>query len=266
MTSITPRASMRPLGRQPFRPGQWQGYKGASKNTTYIQNNFFGSGYNANMNYGNYNCNNCDNGGSNKFMNWMLGIGVGTTLLGGILKMFGVGGSDESGATDTEPKKEVKEEPLKEKAPALENKENVKDQPPIKAEEEPKAEAQKEDKINWNDVTNMVCTDASGGPKPISGKLTLGDNGEPPKSFTITDSTSNNVYKYELQEAKDGEKPVYKCVSRNGQPTTSKDNAYTLETENGKPKLVQHKGQGNYGTGLKFGSVATFIQVSEKQQ
>ena len=99
--TITPRASYKPLGRQPFRPGQWQGYKAASKHTTYIQNNFFGSGYSTGMNYGNYGnygsyCNH-DNGMS-KGMKWLLGLGVGTTLLGGILKMFGVGGNKETGA------------------------------------------------------------------------------------------------------------------------------------------------------------------------
>lgn len=92
MTYIQPRASYSPIGRQPFRPGQWQGFKGVSRNTTYIQNNFFGNtygNYNTGYNYGNYNtC--CDNGGgNNKWMNWLMGIGVGTTLLGGILKLFG---------------------------------------------------------------------------------------------------------------------------------------------------------------------------------
>ena len=262
MTNITPRASMSPLGRQPFRPGQWQGYKGVSRNTTYIQNNFFGSGYNSGMNYGNYNnyCNNCDNGGSNKFMNWMMGIGVGTTLLGSILKMFGVGGKEENGAIEPEPKAEVKQQP---KAEDKDNdrvvKENKAETPAAATSavkpEPAKVEEPKEEKINWNDITNMVCKDDSGKTSSIAGKVTLGDNGEPPKSFTITDSTSGNVYKYELQETKDGEKPVYKCVSKNGQPATS-ENAYTLEKgADGKPELVQHENQGNYGQGLTFKSV-----------
>lgn len=97
---ITPRASYKPLGRQPFRPGQWQGYKAGSSHTTYIQNNFFGSSYNSGMNYGynygNY-CNNDD--GLSKGMKWLLGIGIGTTLLGGILKLFGVGSDNEASVT-----------------------------------------------------------------------------------------------------------------------------------------------------------------------
>lgn len=105
--STISRANYKPLGRQPFRPGQWQGYKGASNHTTYIQNNFFGSSYGSgfNYNYGyNYNygtCCNHDDGGMSKGMKWLLGIGLGTTLLGGILKMFGVGGGAATVSTDT---------------------------------------------------------------------------------------------------------------------------------------------------------------------
>lgn len=109
---ITPRASYKPLGRQPFRPGQWQGYKAGSSHTTYIQNNFFGSSYNSGMNYGynygNY-CNNDD--GLSKGMKWMLGIGIGTTLLGGILKLFGVGGNDEAATITTKSTDNTKKTP-----------------------------------------------------------------------------------------------------------------------------------------------------------
>ena len=92
---FTPRASYKPLGRQPFRPGQWQGARIGGNHTTYIQNNFFGS-YSTGMsgfNYGNYNCNH-DDGGMSKGMKWLLGLGAGATLLGGILKLFGVGGKE----------------------------------------------------------------------------------------------------------------------------------------------------------------------------
>lgn len=98
----TPRASYKPLGRQPFRPGQWQGYKAGSSHTTYIQNNFFGNSYSSGMNYG-YNYGNYSNNdaGLSKGMKWLLGIGVGTTLLGGILKLFGVGSDKETAAITT---------------------------------------------------------------------------------------------------------------------------------------------------------------------
>lgn len=102
--TITPRASYKPLGRQPFRPGQWQGYKAASSHTTYIQNNFFGNSYNSGMNYGyNYgNYCNHDDGGLSKGAKWLLGLGVGTTLLGGILKMFGVGSNNNAETVTTQ--------------------------------------------------------------------------------------------------------------------------------------------------------------------
>lgn len=259
--SVTPRASYKPLGRQPFRPGQWSGYKAASKHTTYIQNNFFGSGYSTGMNYGNYGnygsyCNH-DDGGLSKGAKWLLGLGVGTTLLGGILKMFGVGGGKETGSAQPAAQPAVNSE-------AVENDDIVaRNTTPEKTEETPEEKGSVENPpaeeensgIKWNDINSMTCRDNSGKTLDITGELTLGDNGNPPKSFTITDSSSGNVYKFELTSAKDGDKPVYTCVSRNGQATTTKDNAYTLETkEDGTPELVQHEGQGNYGDGLKFGS------------
>lgn len=267
--TITPRASYKPLGRQPFRPGQWQGYKAASKHTTYIQNNFFGSGYSTGMNYGNYGnygsyCNH-DNGMS-KGMKWLLGLGVGTTLLGGILKMFGVGGNKETGAT---------EQPQVKSETAINNDAIVaRNTKPEKTEETPeekgaveKKPAEKEPEnngIKWNDIKNMTCRDNSGKTLDITGKLTLGDNGNPPKSFTITDQSSGNVYKFELTSAKDGDKPVYTCTSRNGQAASS-DNQYTLETKaDGTPELVQYENQDNYSTGLKFGSVANNGGGAEK--
>lgn len=260
--TITPRASYKPLGRQPFRPGQWQGYKAASKHTTYIQNNFFGSGYSTGMNYGNYGnygsyCNH-DNGMS-KGMKWLLGLGVGTTLLGGILKMFGVGGNKETGAAAPAAQPAVNSE-------AAQNNDAIvaRNIQPEKTEETPEEKGAVEQQpaeednngIKWNDIKNMTCRDNSGKTLDITGKLTLGDNGNPPKSFTITDQSSGNVYKFELTSAKDGDKPVYTCTSRNGQAASS-DNQYTLETKaDGTPELVQYENQDNYSTGLKFGSVA----------
>lgn len=93
MTYMQPRASMSPIGRQPFRPGQWQGFKGVSNHTTYIQNNFYGNSMSMNGScFGNYNnyhqCYNNNDSGSNKLGNWMMGIGAAGTLLGGILKLF----------------------------------------------------------------------------------------------------------------------------------------------------------------------------------
>ena len=90
---MQPRSNLGGIARQPFRPGQWQGFKGVSRNTTYIQNNFYGSSvFGANRNYGYYtpqpSYHDCGNNDMPKWMKWMVGLGVGSSLLGGILKLF----------------------------------------------------------------------------------------------------------------------------------------------------------------------------------
>lgn len=54
--------------------------------TTIINNNIIGGGI-----YADHHC--CDSG-TPKWMNWMMGIGIGSTLLGGILSMFGIGNNN----------------------------------------------------------------------------------------------------------------------------------------------------------------------------
>ena len=93
-----------PLGG--YRPNPWRGFSWGSKHTTYIQNNFFGSprpmGFGGGFYFGglggyrpvNYNCN-C-NSGFGSFGKWMLGIGIGSTFLGGILNAFGIGGGSSN--------------------------------------------------------------------------------------------------------------------------------------------------------------------------
>lgn len=101
-------------GRRPInyglKAGQFRGMGRVNvfpSSTTIVNNNIIGGG----GCYSNsYDCG-CNNGGSNKFMNWMLGIGVGSTLLGGILSMFGIGGGQKTeGAGGKEEKAEVKKE------------------------------------------------------------------------------------------------------------------------------------------------------------
>lgn len=264
--SVTLRPTSRPLGRQPFRPGQWQGAKIGTKHTTYIQNNFFGSGYGTGFNYGSYSnygsyCNH-DDGGMSKGMKWMLGLGVGTTLLGGILKLFGVGGKDEAGAVQEEPNQpEIKQEaPNNDKVVKKANTEV--ETPETVAEEitSGKPEEKTDTGFNWNDLSNMVCRDASGKTQNISGSFNItqaGAEGEPPKEFTITDSSTGtpHTYTFELTGKSSDGKPVYTCKSMNGQ--TAQANQYTLEMNDGKPELVQYSNQDNYSTGLKFGSIAS---------
>lgn len=116
---FTPRASYKPLGRQPFRPGQWQGARIGGKHTTYIQNNFFGS-YSTGMNsfnYGNYTCHH-DDGDLSKGAKWILGLGIGGTILGGILKLFGAGGKEPT---------KVEHEPISTQPPAEPENTNISD-------------------------------------------------------------------------------------------------------------------------------------------
>ena len=267
-SSIT-RSQYRPIGRQPFRPGQWQGYKAASNHTTYIQNNFFGSGYNTGFNY-DYNYGSCchhDDGGMSKGMKWLLGIGLGTTLLGGILKMFGVGGGKETGSATPAQQQTNNDAVIARNTPAPTQQtpeqvaeeileETTQEEPPTQEEG-----AQEENSIKWNDLSNMVCRDASGKTQNISGKFNItqaGEEGQPPKEFTITDTSSGtpHTYTYELTGTTSDGKPLYTCKSMNGQ--TASQNEYTLETkEDGTPELVQHKGQENFSKGLTFGSIAS---------
>lgn len=267
---VTLRPMNRPLGRQPFRPGQWQGARIGTKHTTYIQNNFFGSSYGTGFNYGSYmdygNYCNHDTGLS-KGAKWLLGLGIGTTLLGGILKLFGVGGKDEAGSVQGNQPADNNDQVVLDnqstKPSGVDNDDDVDADTTVETQQtqQPETNPTVEDdddtvKTNWG-VQNMVCTDASKRTSDISGKLTIdpknkGAEGEPPKEFTITDISSGeaHVYKFVLtgEKGKDGQ-PIYKCESMNGQAVN--ENEYTLITgEDGTPKLVQYEGQKNHGFGL----------------
>lgn len=76
-------------------------------NNTYVNNNFYGA---------NYDCGcNCNSNSTPGWMNWMMGIGLGGSLLGGILGMFakkddsaeGAGGSEKTTETSKETTKEL---------------------------------------------------------------------------------------------------------------------------------------------------------------
>lgn len=86
-----------PLGG--YRPNPWHGFSWGSKHTTYVQNNFFGGprpmggGIVHFGSFGGYRNIGCGcNCGMGSFGKWMLGLGIGTTFLGGIMNAFGLGG------------------------------------------------------------------------------------------------------------------------------------------------------------------------------
>ncbi len=80
-----------------FRTGKYNVFE----NKTIINNNVYSGGYIRSCNYGYYNPNYCNNS-TPSWMNWMMGIGLGTSLLGGILGMFGGGGKSEAGGVTKE--------------------------------------------------------------------------------------------------------------------------------------------------------------------
>lgn len=100
--------------RQPvsynLRSGQFRGMgtvRGYS-NTTIINNNIYGGGSCHSFGNYNYGCN-CQQDSTPKWMNWMMGIGMGTNFLGNILDMFGQAKSDSTeGAGGKETNKETK--------------------------------------------------------------------------------------------------------------------------------------------------------------
>ena len=92
-----------------LRAGQMRGMGRVNvfPNNTYVNNNFYGS---------NYDCGcNCNSNSTPGWMNWMMGIGLGGSLLGGILGMFakkddsteGAGGSEKTTETSKETTKEL---------------------------------------------------------------------------------------------------------------------------------------------------------------
>lgn len=274
---MQPRSNLGGIARQPFRPGQWQGFKGVSRNTTYIQNNFYGSSvFGANRNYGYYtpqpSYHQCDGGGDMpKWMKWMVGLGMGSSLLGGILKLFQKDeqGGDTPTIASTQPTM-----PTEATTPTTATTATTATTPTeattATTPTTPGGDGgDKSDYSGLNSLNNMICRDNSGKTANIAGDFRIteeGADGEPPKSFTITDSSSGTAheYTYELTGMSDDGKPIYTCKSMNGQ--TASKNAYTLEMKgkDGKPELVQYDNQQNYGTGLKFGQASNASSVSKE--
>ena len=271
MVNMQPRANLSSVGRQPFRPGQWMGFRGVSKNTTYVQNNFFGGAYggyyDSALNYTSTSC--CDGGGMSKGMKWLMGLGVGTTLLGGILSLFKKDDNGEAGGppvttssdqiADLQKQIEELQKRIKDMStptPPTKPGGGKVDEPPADPAPTPTPDpAPAEDPFKDFGKNGLVCRDASGRTRNITGtagQVTVtkaGTAGGPPQGFTITDTTENaggNTYTYELTGTTADGKPLYTCTSKNGQKI-SQGNQYTYD--NG--ELVQYSNQGGYGSGLK---------------
>lgn len=104
MSLKTQRLMMKPVGRQSLP---------STRNTTYIQNNFYGSSVFGYQNTRTQCCHNTDDGGMSKGAKWLLGLGAGATLLGGILKLFGVGGDDKTAEVKTDKDTKTGTDPVK---------------------------------------------------------------------------------------------------------------------------------------------------------
>lgn len=266
-------------GRRPLtynlKAGQFRGMGRVNvipSQTTIINNNIIGGGYQTNH------C--CDNS-TPKWMNWMMGIGIGSTLLGGILNMFGIGGGGgtvegaggkeepqtrtvkEKETTDPTQSKEYKElkaqhekdlaeiAKLKEQAKAFQEAQQA-----TRKVEQPQVEPKQPEKPDYSFIKNgaaMVCRDASGRTQNIAGTLSnvQTDANGVPQSFTLTDGTSGNKYQYEVRVGNDGTL-TYECISKNGQATIG---APTYTLENG--ELVNKEGQNGFSQGIKTQSTPT---------
>ena len=91
----------RPLGG--YRPNPWTGFRWGGGHTTFVQNNFYGGGprpmgFGGIFRFGGFR-GGCCHGSSGGGMNWMLGVGMASTLVGGIMNMFGLGGGNSAGTT-----------------------------------------------------------------------------------------------------------------------------------------------------------------------
>ena len=272
-------------GRRPLtynlKAGQFRGMGRVNvipSQTTIINNNIIGGGYQTNH------C--CDNS-TPKWMNWMMGIGIGSTLLGGILNMFGIGGGggtvEGAGGKEEPQTRTVKEKETTDPTQSKEYQElktqHEKDVEEInklkkQAEEyqkqlqqqstQPKVEQEEPKQPDYSFIKNgaaMVCRDASGRTQNIAGTLSnvQTDANGVPQSFTLTDGTSGNKYQYEVRVGNDGTL-TYECISKNGQATIG---APTYTLENG--ELVNKEGQNGFSQGIKTQSTPTQTVTTPSQ-
>lgn len=259
-------------GFQPRRVGQLTTMRYTGGNNTYIQNNFYGgSVFAANRNYGYIQPGMCQQQQESPgWMKWLTIGGLGASLVGGILSLFGKKKSDkteESGGapqtqqtTQQQPVQEKKEDDnsVKEHSNDGSVVDNTVDNKKDNVDGAKKKDNAGDKYKSLYDLKSMVCRDASGKTFPIQGKVEFSSGKTEdgiPKSFTITEKSHKYTFEYIGQNDANG-KPIFKCTEMNGNAATT-ENEYTLEMEgkDGEPELVQYEKQGNFGKGLKFGKL-----------
>lgn len=254
-------------GFQPRRVGQLTTMRYTGGNNTYIQNNFYGgSVFAANRNYGYIQPGMCQQQQESPgWMKWLTIGGLGASLVGGILSLFGKKKSDKTeeggGTPQTQQAQQTQQQEVHEKKGDGSVVDNAVDNKKDKVEGAKKKDDASDKYKSLYDLKDMVCRDASGKTQNISGAVKFGSRNKDgiPESFTITDksSGSEHVYTYEYTGDQDvNGKPIFKCTQMNDKSTAT-ENEYTLEMKgiNGKPELVQYEKQGNFGKGLKFGQL-----------
>ena len=276
-----PRQLSRPMSRQAFRPGQWNGFSSGGIHKTYIQNNFYGA-QTSYRGWGDAWASFPPPQMEQPKMSWLGWLGLGTGLLGGILNLFGVGNKKTEQGAEAQPQPQPQNN--SQLSQALEQINDLKDEiaglkqqlsaaqakpaaaAPAKvqqAEEPEETEEPKEatpDTFDWSTGFDSNCrdVDANGNDKtkPISGKVTVtqGEANKAPKEFTIK-TAAGNTYTFQKIQSSNSDDVKYKCIScktKSGATTEfTKGNIYKCEMENGKPVLRQH--DGDAGSGKRVG-------------
>ena len=252
-------------GFQPRRVGQLTTMRYTGGNNTYIQNNFYGgSVFAANRNYGYIQPGMCQQQQESPgWMKWLTIGGLGASLVGGILSLFGKKKSEkteESGGTpQTQQAQQTQHQEVQEKKDDDNSvKEHSNDGSVVDNTVDDKKDNVGDKYKSLYDLKSMVCRDASRKTHPIQGKVEFSsDKTEDgiPRSFTITENSHKYTFEYIGKDEANG-KPIFKCTKMNGNAATTK-NEYTLEMKgkDGDPELVQYEKQGNFGKGLKFGQL-----------
>lgn len=251
-------------GFQPRRVGQLTTMRYTGGNNTYIQNNFYGgSVFAANRNYGYIQPGMCQQQQESPgWMKWLTIGGLGASLVGGILSLFGKKKSDKTkeggGTPQPQQAQKTQQQEVKEKKDDGSVIDNTVDNKNDNVDGAKKKDDAGDKYKSLYSSKNMVCRDDSGKTLPIQGKVEFSSGKTEdgiPKSFTITENSHKYTFKYTEQNDANG-KPIFKCTQMNDK-STSTENEYTLEMKgiNGEPELVQYEKQGNFGKGLKFGQL-----------